>query len=956
MNMNKPDNKKHKPPTVFMKRRIVNTAILLSTVLFTHPVLADSSTSVTSIQGGATWIKLGDNNYSYNNNGTTAEKRAILYSSEAFNSEDGFKLTFFYKTGSIGTLGSHQFSIGLLSDDTDLANYTGSNPFGSDGSGYGVGINLTNNDGNRGINFANGSEVIPLDASGTRVQFEKDELTKVTMEIGIGDYWSYRINDEYEASGVIADGIDLSKSYRIVVYGQDDNGGEKSISSIRLDKGYAAGERAISLRGTWYSGIKVHLVDALLERDFKTLDGFTAVFTSGATTSARHWFPSKLLESLSEGQGEVAPWGDLSLDEPENDELMADILKVRDAGMKVKAYLNSENFVGSNAGWLEGIAQNFKDWCDTDPKAVAYINSQPFHTGIWNGSSYEDASDTFPNRKYMFCYAEFVLKDYAMRYGKYLSSWVFDDGGTMGQNGDKATSGVIEEQRIYQAFANAVHAGNPDTPVAFNNSRSTLNYASYPFAHSTRFDDFTFGHAFGGNGDHASKTGNQFNLNYRHISRMTDTNGYIHDGGNWSWDDKVVGHFYSKLPTVAWKYGTIPAWEQNDFNQWNLEALQAGGSMMWDGSHNRGETFVRTWAIDQLKATDDYLYAHGVSINGRVESVSISSDDGFVELGRTQQFNAEIFPADATNQTVTWHTTNSDVFTIDENGVLTAVGVGKANVKVRADDGRLSSIKTVRVFEPVPVTNLTITPENGFVMLGETQEFSAVATPSNASNQEVTWHTTNPDVFTIDFNGVLTPVGVGKANVKARWAEDRTVAAIKTVRVTAPVPVTALSVTSEDGSVLLGETQQFYAEVTPANATNPSVTWHTTNSDVFTIDANGVLTPVGPGKANVKARWAENEHVQAVKTVRITAPVPVTALTVTSEGGIFSLGETIQFHAEVTPANATNPAVTWHTTNSDVVTIDADGVLTAVGRGKANIKARWAEDRTVAAIKTVHVR
>ena len=101
--MNKLGNKKHQPPTVFMKRTIVKSALLLSTVLFTHPVVADSSTSVTSIQGGATWIKQGDNNYSYNNNGTTAEKSALLYSSEAFNSEDGFKLTFFYKTGSIGT-------------------------------------------------------------------------------------------------------------------------------------------------------------------------------------------------------------------------------------------------------------------------------------------------------------------------------------------------------------------------------------------------------------------------------------------------------------------------------------------------------------------------------------------------------------------------------------------------------------------------------------------------------------------------------------------------------------------------------------------------------------------------------------------------------------------------------------------------------------------------------------
>ncbi|MDB4311021.1 hypothetical protein N9965_01135, partial [bacterium] len=221
-----------------------------------------------------------------------------------------------------------------------------------------------------------------------------------------------------------------------------------------------------------------------------------------------------------------------------------------------------------------------------------------------------DASATYPNRKYMFCYAEYVLKDYALRYGDYFGSWVFDDGATMAQNGDSQTSGLIEEQRIYQAYANAVHAGNPDLPIAFNNGRSTVNYASFPYAHAVRFDDFTFGHAFGGNDDHASKTGTQFANNYKHIARMTATNGYVHDGGNWDWDDLIVGNFHSKLSTKSWKFGTIQAWEEADFFQWNLEALQAGGHITWNGSITRTDPTLQTWAHDLLTALDDHLSQH----------------------------------------------------------------------------------------------------------------------------------------------------------------------------------------------------------------------------------------------------------------------------------------------------------------------------------------------------------
>jgi len=345
-------------------------------------------------------------------------------------------------------------------------------------------------------------------------------------------------------------------------------------------------------------------------KHLKTLDALGISFTDGASLSAQHYAPQKLLESLSNDQGEIPTWGDLSLEEPENDEFLEKIMKVKSAGFKLKAYTNSETFIGDNQEHLETFAANWKTYCDTDPAVLEFINSQPYHTGIWNNTTqqYEDASNTYPNRKYLFCYAEYVLKDYAIRYGEHFASWIFDDGGTMNENGDNDTSGIIEEQRIYQAFANAVHAGNPETPIAFNNGRSNVNYNSYPYAHAVRFDDFTFGHAFGGNNNHAEKiNGNQFYNNYNHITRMTATNGYVHDGGNWEWDDLIVGNFHSKISTTAWKYGPSQAWEQGDFNQWNLEAMQAGASMTWDGSFNRPITNLYGWVLPLLEGLDDYL-------------------------------------------------------------------------------------------------------------------------------------------------------------------------------------------------------------------------------------------------------------------------------------------------------------------------------------------------------------
>jgi hypothetical protein len=330
--------------------------------------------------------------------------------------------------------------------------------------------------------------------------------------------------------------------------------------------------------------------------DFKTVDGFEMSFSSGATASASHNAPCPFLRSLDGGEYLV----------PENDDttFIDNILLIKNAGFKVSAYINSEGFVGTNSDDLEVGAQAFKDWCDTNADAQAFINSQSYHT-----------KSGYPDRKYMFCYAEYVIKYYSEQYGEYLEKWIFDDAGTMQDNGDDYSTGDVDDQRIYEAFANAARAGNDDIAVAFNNGRSTIAYDAYPYSIPTRFDDFTFGHAFGGNNNPAVYDGT-FDYNYRFVSRMAETDGYVHDGGNWTWDDNILGNFHSKLSTTAWSYGPNQAWEQDDFNEWNAEALSAGGMMQWDGSYNRTETALYSWVYTMLKACDDYLYARDISVNG----------------------------------------------------------------------------------------------------------------------------------------------------------------------------------------------------------------------------------------------------------------------------------------------------------------------------------------------------
>ena len=158
-------------------------------------------------------------------------------------------------------------------------------------------------------------------------------------------------------------------------------------------------------------------------------------------------------------------------------------------GLKTQLYVNSANmlaFTGQNPRAFPNITERWKAWCDTDPKAQAFIASQSYHTHA-----------RYPNRKYMFCYAEFVLKDYSIRYGDLVDGWLFDAGHQfIGRNGDSPTSGKAEDQRLYGAFAQACRAGNPNTAVCFNNGPERDTEELNPFSEATRYDDYMFGHPY----------------------------------------------------------------------------------------------------------------------------------------------------------------------------------------------------------------------------------------------------------------------------------------------------------------------------------------------------------------------------------------------------------------------------------------------------------------------------
>ncbi len=381
------------------------------------------------------------------------------------------------------------------------------------------------------------------------------------------------------------------------------------------------GLRADWMRGTWginwgpaktENGKSENLfIDPFLEqiKNLRTIDYIQVRLGEPFTGSPVHLGPSELLESL--WQGDTDSNGDpINLVVPRaasgRDPFLDILLAVRKAGLKTMVYVNSSNMLLRWDGderipapqAYPDITERWKNWCNTTAEAQAFINSQTYHT-----------NPDWPERQYMFCYAEFVLKDYAIRYGKLIDAWLFDSGRMMWQyNGDKASSDNVDDQRIFQAFADACHAENPDAAIAFNNAPGSNDLVNNPFSDATLFDDYMFGHPFSGGknlGDHVQ---NLFALQW-----IAARNGYIHtkDWNPRTWDDKVVGHFDPPMSTTLWNSGGVPALTNEEFVQWYGPAILGGGAISLGGAlidpYNWGKLTLLPYAIEQVILLDNYL-------------------------------------------------------------------------------------------------------------------------------------------------------------------------------------------------------------------------------------------------------------------------------------------------------------------------------------------------------------
>lgn len=316
-----------------------------------------------------------------------------------------------------------------------------------------------------------------------------------------------------------------------------------------------------------------------------------------------------------------------------------------------------------------------------------------------------------------------------------------------------------------------------------------------------------------------------------------------------------------------------------------------------------------------------------VKVTVMPEGVSFDIDQSQILVGESLTITPVFTPADATETTLTWSTSDANIATVS-NGLVTGVNPGTVTITATTVNNLMATC-TVTVKQPV--TSITLNPETATILKGETLTITATVLPENAEDKTLTWTSSNPTVATVN-DGVVEALAQGEAIITATSANGITASSTITVIDKA----TEIVLDYYDIEVIAGNTFQLTATLLPEGCEPETLTWSSSHTSIATVDDNGLVTAVSPGTASITVM--SSNGLTANCTVYVL-PVLVETVTVTPYNVEAVEGTSVQLKAEVSPANATDTTVIWKSSNENVATVDEIGLVTIQSPGDAIVTA-----------------
>ncbi|WP_405383482.1 Ig-like domain-containing protein [Maribacter sp. LLG6340-A2] len=297
---------------------------------------------------------------------------------------------------------------------------------------------------------------------------------------------------------------------------------------------------------------------------------------------------------------------------------------------------------------------------------------------------------------------------------------------------------------------------------------------------------------------------------------------------------------------------------------------------------------VGNYTVEGISSIGNYQKEFSIERESiAVTGISLNLSNANVQVGNQLSLIPSITPNNATDQTVLWSSSNTNIVTVDASGKITGESEGNAIVTATTVDGNFTATSTINVSTD-PVNNVEIlmapTPADYvvYVFFDALEPLEITALNIYDSNNNLVKSFNDPGAVLVDGDnyrllinnlpvGVYTVEGV---STTGSYSKQLTIA--RDI-----VPVTGLSLGLPTASMIVGEQLTIPATIEPSDATDQTILWSSNDEDIATVDEFGTVTALSQGEVIITAITSDGNY-EATSTITVTpiimliAPNPAT--------------------------------------------------------------------------------
>lgn len=337
-----------------------------------------------------------------------------------------------------------------------------------------------------------------------------------------------------------------------------------------------------------------------------------------------------------------------------------------------------------------------------------------------------------------------------------------------------------------------------------------------------------------------------------------------------------------------------------------------------------------------------------ITVKRIATGVKFDASELNLKTGEYYFLKTELTPAGSTETELSWESSDTKVATVDDAGKVTAKEAGTAIIMARTEAGGIAYCK---VIVTQAVEGLLLNYSEKTVFLGTEFKLKVSISPSDASEKDVIWKSSDPTVASVSDEGVITGLKGGMAVITCTTVDGGySAVCVITVR----EEMTRINLNYSEYHLGVGKSVNLVATVTTETATNKKVTWVSSNEEVAFVNKNGKVTGIKLGYATITAIAQDGSEVEASCEIRVVNPV--SKITLNESYVSMLVGESHTLKATLQPNNATFKTARWTSSDESVAVVDEDGVVTAFKAGSAIITAQAMDSSGKKAICYVTVR